>query len=65
MDSKLDVTVAMDIGSGTIAITPVGGPTLRNVPGLPPFAQWAASLAPGRDLLQGSQRTAPPQGAAA
>lgn len=65
MTSKLDVTVAVVMGSGTFTITPAGELTLRKVPGLLPVARRAASLAPGRDLLQGTQRTAPPQGAAA
>ena len=46
MNSKLDVTVAVDMGSGTITITPSGELTLRNVHGLLPVARRAASLAP-------------------
>lgn len=45
MNSKLDVTVAVDLGSGTITITPAGELTLRNIHGLLPVVRRAASLA--------------------
>ena len=51
MTRKLAVTVAMDMGSGTITITPTGQLTLGNVPGLLPVARRAASLAPDFSLI--------------
>jgi hypothetical protein len=50
MSSKLDVTVAVDIGSGTITVTPKGELTLGNVRGLIPVASRAATVAPGFHL---------------
>ena len=62
MNSKLDVTVAMDMDSGTTTITAVRELTLRNVHGLVPVARSAESL---RHPLPRIRRTAPPMGVAA
>ncbi|QYF90463.1 MULTISPECIES: hypothetical protein [Arthrobacter] len=51
MASKLDVTVAVDMGSGTITVTPSGALTLGNVRGLLPVARRAALLAPGHSVI--------------
>lgn len=51
MTSNLDVTVAVDIGSGTITVTPTGELTVSNVRGLLPVARRAASLAPEYRLI--------------
>ncbi|WP_427174619.1 hypothetical protein [Arthrobacter sp. 92] len=49
MTSKLDVTVAVDMDSGTIT-APDGKLTLRNVHGLLPVAHRATSLEPDSSL---------------
>lgn len=51
MTSNLDVTVALDLGSGTITVTPTGALTVSNVRGLLPVARRAASLAPDFSLI--------------
>ncbi|WP_427170882.1 hypothetical protein [Arthrobacter sp. 92] len=51
MTSKLDVTVAVDIDSRTVTVTPTGHLTLHNVQALTPVAQRAASLAPDLTLV--------------
>ncbi len=49
MTSKLDVTVAVNIDSGTV--TPAGNHTLQNVQALTPVVHRAASLAPDLTLV--------------
>jgi hypothetical protein len=61
MTSKLDVTVAVDLGSGTITVTPTGELTVRNVHGLLPIASRAASLAPGCSLTMDLRKLAAAQ----
>lgn len=51
MTSKLDVTVAVNINSGTVAVTPTGNPTRQNVQALTPVAIRAAALAPDLTLV--------------
>lgn len=51
MNSRLNVTVAVDIGSGSITVTPEGRLTLQNVQGLIPVTSRAASVAPGFRLI--------------
>lgn len=51
MTSKLDVTVAVDIDSGTVTVTPTGNLTFQNVQALTPVARRAASLAPDLTLV--------------
>lgn len=51
MNSRLDVTVAVDVGSGSITVTPEGRLTLQNVQGLIPVTSRAASVAPGFRLI--------------
>lgn len=51
MNSRLNVTVAVDVGSGSITVTPEGRLTLRNVQGLLPVTSRAASVAPDFHLI--------------
>lgn len=51
MTSNLDVTVALDLGTGTITVTPTGELTVSNVRGLLPVARRASSLAPAFCLI--------------
>ena len=53
MASELDVTVAVNINSGTVAVTPTGNLTLQNVQALTPVAIRGAALAPDLTLVSG------------